>query len=185
MIDEAEIRREAVRLGVDLMVVDLDYVIGCFLETLYRQPESQALIFKGGTCLKKCYYADYRFSEDLDFTLNRRMDRVELEMLLKKTAQQAQDRIPGKTARFGGSHAGRHRWIETIQIDGHVNPFRQHGQRPVNGCRVLQPCRIPGSHDGNPFTPDAFGLGNRKTADTHRKGFGGYGAYMMHYARVG
>lgn len=27
------------------------------------------LIFKGGTCLRKCYFPDYRFSEDLDFTL--------------------------------------------------------------------------------------------------------------------
>ncbi|HEY0410225.1 MAG TPA: nucleotidyl transferase AbiEii/AbiGii toxin family protein [Candidatus Dormibacteraeota bacterium] len=24
---------------------------------------------KGGTCLRKCYYETYRFSEDLDFTL--------------------------------------------------------------------------------------------------------------------
>ncbi|CAN5145726.1 hypothetical protein BH20BAC1_BH20BAC1_03460 [soil metagenome] len=26
-------------------------------------------VFKGGTCLRKCYFPDYRFSEDLDFTL--------------------------------------------------------------------------------------------------------------------
>jgi predicted nucleotidyltransferase component of viral defense system len=30
---------------------------------------TQNFIFKGGTCLKKCYFEDYRFSEDLDFTL--------------------------------------------------------------------------------------------------------------------
>ena len=29
----------------------------------------QNFVFKGGTCLKKCYFKDYRFSEDLDFTL--------------------------------------------------------------------------------------------------------------------
>lgn len=29
----------------------------------------KVLIFKGGTCLKKCYLPDYRFSEDLDFTV--------------------------------------------------------------------------------------------------------------------
>ena len=27
------------------------------------------LAFKGGTALKRAYYPDYRFSEDLDFTL--------------------------------------------------------------------------------------------------------------------
>jgi predicted nucleotidyltransferase component of viral defense system len=26
-------------------------------------------VFKGGTCLRKCYYETYRFSEDLDFTV--------------------------------------------------------------------------------------------------------------------
>ena len=28
------------------------------------------LIFKGGTALKRCYFPDYRFSEDLDFSLS-------------------------------------------------------------------------------------------------------------------
>lgn len=26
-------------------------------------------VFKGGTCLRKCYYETYRFSEDLDFNV--------------------------------------------------------------------------------------------------------------------
>jgi predicted nucleotidyltransferase component of viral defense system len=30
---------------------------------------SESWVFKGGTCLKKCYFETYRFSEDLDFTL--------------------------------------------------------------------------------------------------------------------
>lgn len=36
-----------------------------------HQPGSvlrDSLLFKGGTALKKCYFGDYRFSEDLDFT---------------------------------------------------------------------------------------------------------------------
>jgi predicted nucleotidyltransferase component of viral defense system len=28
-----------------------------------------AWVFKGGTCLKKCFVETYRFSEDLDFTV--------------------------------------------------------------------------------------------------------------------
>ena len=28
----------------------------------------ETLAFKGGTALKKCYFSDYRFSEDLDFS---------------------------------------------------------------------------------------------------------------------
>jgi predicted nucleotidyltransferase component of viral defense system len=82
MIPAAEIRRAAATQRIDPMVVDLDYVQGCFLATLYRQQESAALVFKGGTCLKKCYYADYRFSRDLDFTLTRRLSKDALVKLL-------------------------------------------------------------------------------------------------------
>ncbi|MEA2014043.1 MAG: nucleotidyl transferase AbiEii/AbiGii toxin family protein, partial [Thermodesulfobacteriota bacterium] len=32
-------------------------------------PLTNLLAFKGGTAIKKCYLPDYRFSEDLDFTL--------------------------------------------------------------------------------------------------------------------
>jgi predicted nucleotidyltransferase component of viral defense system len=39
------------------------------IDAIFSIPElRQKLIFKGGTCLKKCYIPDYRFSEDLDFT---------------------------------------------------------------------------------------------------------------------
>ena len=69
MIGEAELRRCAARWGVDPMVVDLDYSLGWFVAALYSANQlAERLTFKGGTCLRKCYLADYRFSEDLDFT---------------------------------------------------------------------------------------------------------------------
>ena len=86
MIPEAEVRRLAGRWGVDPMLVDLDYVLGCFLAAMYRQEGAAALRFKGGTCLRKCFYADYRFSEDLDFTAERRIPRNQLERLLDAVA---------------------------------------------------------------------------------------------------
>lgn len=36
---------------------------------LARSDLQRSLAFKGGTALKRCYFGDYRFSEDLDFTL--------------------------------------------------------------------------------------------------------------------
>nr|WP_240980119.1 nucleotidyl transferase AbiEii/AbiGii toxin family protein [Ramlibacter agri] len=37
---------------------------------IYAHPELvDSWVFKGGTCLKKCFFETYRFSEDLDFTL--------------------------------------------------------------------------------------------------------------------
>ncbi len=44
-------------------------------------------VFKGGTCLKKCYIEDYRFSEDLDFTLldkNFIVDRKFINKIIKQ-----------------------------------------------------------------------------------------------------
>jgi predicted nucleotidyltransferase component of viral defense system len=69
MIAEAEIRRCAARWGVDPMVADLDYSLGWFLTAIAKAGSPADLwLFKGGTCLRKCYFEDYRFSEDLDFT---------------------------------------------------------------------------------------------------------------------
>ena len=49
--------------------IEKDYALGWFLFGIARHPELRRWIFKGGTCLKKCYFDTYRFSEDLDFTL--------------------------------------------------------------------------------------------------------------------
>lgn len=50
-------------------VLERDYCLAWFLVALSRSPLREALVFKGGTALKRCYFGDYRFSEDLDFTL--------------------------------------------------------------------------------------------------------------------
>jgi predicted nucleotidyltransferase component of viral defense system len=69
MISEAELRRQAARWQVDPMVANLDHSLGWFLAAFFSVGEAAVrLRFKGGTCLRKCYFADYRFSEDLDFT---------------------------------------------------------------------------------------------------------------------
>lgn len=50
-------------------VLERDYCLSWFLVGLSRSALRELLLFKGGTALKKCYFPDYRFSEDLDFTL--------------------------------------------------------------------------------------------------------------------
>jgi predicted nucleotidyltransferase component of viral defense system len=42
---------------------------GCSPALNAHEDLSESWVFKGGTCLKKCYFETYRFSEDLDFTL--------------------------------------------------------------------------------------------------------------------
>ena len=91
MIGEAEVRRLARQWGVDPMLVDLDYVLGFFLASLYRREWAKNLVFKGETCLRKCYYAGYRFSEDLDFTAIHSLDAQELKDQLMKVIRIAED----------------------------------------------------------------------------------------------
>ena len=70
MILQSEILQIAEHEGVPPDTIDKNWVLGHFLAGLFSSDWAQEnLIFKGGTCLKKCYYKDYRFSEDLDFTL--------------------------------------------------------------------------------------------------------------------
>jgi predicted nucleotidyltransferase component of viral defense system len=70
MIRRIEITEAARAWGLMPHVVEKDYVLGWLLMGLGNHVVLQTQwIFKGGTCLKKCYLETYRFSEDLDFTL--------------------------------------------------------------------------------------------------------------------
>ena len=70
MIAPAEIQRASAALGVSPDVVEHDYALGCFLHFLAELAEiKRSWVFKGGTCLAKCHFSHYRFSEDLDFSL--------------------------------------------------------------------------------------------------------------------
>ena len=70
MIDKREIIDTATKVGLNPHVVEKDFVLGWVLAGIYANKElADSWIFKGGTCLKKCFFETYRFSEDLDFTL--------------------------------------------------------------------------------------------------------------------
>lgn len=70
MIDRAEILRLANELRLEARVIEKDYVLGWVLAGVFRDPAlAGTWVFKGGTCLKKCFFETYRFSEDLDFTV--------------------------------------------------------------------------------------------------------------------
>jgi predicted nucleotidyltransferase component of viral defense system len=70
MIEKREILALAEQTALTPHVVEKDYVLGWMLAGIYAHPElADSWVFKGGTCLKKCFFETYRFSEDLDFTL--------------------------------------------------------------------------------------------------------------------
>ena len=86
MISREELREAAREFQLDVNVVEKDYVLGWLLAGIAAHPKlRETWIFKGGTCLKKCWFETYRFSEDLDFTVR---DESHLdEVFLKETFQ--------------------------------------------------------------------------------------------------
>jgi len=70
VITDAEIREVADATGVAPLIIEKDYAIGWVLAGIFAHANlHDTWVFKGGTCLKKCFFETYRFSEDLDFTL--------------------------------------------------------------------------------------------------------------------
>lgn len=70
MISKQDILDRAVDWSLRAEIVEKDYVLGWLLAGIAGHPQAGRLwVFKGGTCLKKCFFETYRFSEDLDFSL--------------------------------------------------------------------------------------------------------------------
>ena len=70
MINRQEIMDFSREFGLTANVIEKDYMLGWLLAGISNHSGlSASWSFKGGTCLKKCYFETYRFSEDLDFTL--------------------------------------------------------------------------------------------------------------------
>lgn len=70
MIDKRELQQLQAEWTLDIGVIEKDYVLGWLLAGIAQHPDlARTWAFKGGTCLRKCYYETFRFSEDLDFTV--------------------------------------------------------------------------------------------------------------------
>ncbi len=82
MITTAELHRVADRAGLRFDQAEKDYIILWLLSGLAHAGVTEhGWIFKGGTCLRHCYYEGYRFSEDIDFSC--RPDSGDLESSLR------------------------------------------------------------------------------------------------------
>jgi predicted nucleotidyltransferase component of viral defense system len=93
--------------GLTANILEKDYVLGWILAGISNHSElGSSWVFKGGTCLKKCYFETYRFSEDLDFTVQQ-SDHQEEQFLVnvfKKISEWIYDaagiEIPHQLIRF-------------------------------------------------------------------------------------
>src|SRR3989338_4051947 len=83
MIPLAELKRFAAKSGIALTTVEKDYALTWILCALSKTKYKTDFIFKGGTSLRKIYFPDWRYSEDLDFTLAKQLDKEEIEAVIE------------------------------------------------------------------------------------------------------
>ncbi|MFZ5564186.1 MAG: nucleotidyl transferase AbiEii/AbiGii toxin family protein [Thermodesulfobacteriota bacterium] len=122
--------------GLLANVIEKDYVLGWVLAGIFNHPEiGKSWAFKGGTCLKKCYFETYRFSEDLDFTLTDpgHLDRDFLAGCFEEIAEWVHDttgiEVPGDLIRFEVYENNRGGMAAEGRI-GYQGPMRPGGTLP-------------------------------------------------------
>jgi len=91
MISRSELQRLATREKVSLGVLEKDYILTEVLKALPKVPSlNDLLVFKGGTALRKVYFADWRYSEDLDFTVKQDLQKEKLQQSLDEWYSQVE-----------------------------------------------------------------------------------------------
>lgn len=82
MITIAEINRTAIKYQVPAETIEKDYIICWILWSLSRSDIKDHFIFYGGTALKRIYFEDHRFSEDIDLISEKCFSKIELTQFL-------------------------------------------------------------------------------------------------------
>lgn len=78
-----KIKEQQLLKNIGFDIVTKDYALSYILAGIASHPNlSESLIFKGGTALKKIFFDDYRFSEDLDFSVKNAPKGKDLEKCL-------------------------------------------------------------------------------------------------------
>jgi uncharacterized protein len=105
-------------------VLERDYCLAWLLNALAESDLRPVLAFKGGTALKRCYFADYRFSEDLDFTLREALSFEDIRARLERVYTAAQEQS-GIVFTFD-------RQDSRVRINTHTFYLRYTGPLPAN-----------------------------------------------------
>lgn len=93
MITAQQLIRKASAEGVQALTVERDYVLAHCLVSISRVPEADKLFFKGGTALRMCYFDDYRYSADLDFSLGSGLTKNEAIQAIERGLEATRSEI--------------------------------------------------------------------------------------------
>lgn len=83
MIPREELSRLSYRLKMNELILEKDYVLTWILLGIADSKLFPILTFKGGTALKRIYFPNYRYSEDLDFTFLKKITKENLLLNLE------------------------------------------------------------------------------------------------------
>ena len=86
------LRKQAKEQNVPLWVVEKDYALSYLLAGIANTPDlGDQIVLKGGTALKKVFFPDYRFSEDLDFSTMELKPQLDFDALMQQAVQQTEN----------------------------------------------------------------------------------------------
>jgi predicted nucleotidyltransferase component of viral defense system len=163
MIGRPELSRLAAGAGVSERAQEKDYVLAWLLAARARLgPDT--LVFKGGTALRRCWFAGYRYSEDLDFTADDRATDAAIWADIDAWCEWVGDEAGITATRLVGTK--RHRGTAFV---AYVGPLRAAGGRTIkidvardetvrNGSEDRPLLSEYSDLDGAAFQIDAYGL---------------------------
>jgi predicted nucleotidyltransferase component of viral defense system len=74
MIPLSELNKTVARFNVPIDTVEKDYIISWILICLSKSTLCKDFVFYGGTAIKRIYFDDHRFSEDIDLISNKKFN---------------------------------------------------------------------------------------------------------------
>lgn len=135
-MDDKKLRKLAEKEKVPIGTVEKDYSITNILSVISCFSKLEKMVFKGGTALKKIHFADFRFSEDIDFTCSEDVS-AELEELLEDKIhdidvnvteiKQEETVIEEESRQFVVKYKGYNNYPNSVKIDLSLRESVQNG----------------------------------------------------------
>jgi predicted nucleotidyltransferase component of viral defense system len=158
MTTHDELKRIAGREKVGLGIIEKDHAITAALEVLSGSKSSEHLTFKGGTAIKKMFYPEARFSEDLDFDCQGDIARElakEIEKPLTNNVEGVQ--FTGVKHERSRADQGRRLSLQYNDSNGHPNSIKldlTFREKPVMNARKMEVKNLYGISHVNIMTMD-------------------------------
>lgn len=134
-MDDKKLRKLAEKEKVPIGTLEKDYTITNILSLISNFSKLDKMVFKGGTALKKIHFADFRFSEDIDFTctedisadlgtlLNDSIDDVDVDV----TGIIQEETAVEKSRQFIVKYKGYNNYPNSVKIDLSLRESVQNG----------------------------------------------------------